>query len=365
MASKRSKKEKKAAEPAASKTQPRSLPTVKPGIFSPGQFTFLVLISMGISRLLQVRSSYGHGEDSSGTEPDKAVATCVEHLGAVACLDSSIQSLLKLKFHSALQLTALAGSMALQSWNSEPILQQLNSLFIISPMGAGIAAMAYSDTISQALVWRQALVCFVLAVLAAPQVSNFPFTGKRFNRVKSLSSMALLGLALSNVFRVVHFVTLAIGQKSQAPSSASPFVINPFLYYQLSTDIAKAAHPIVLFLAVDALTAALVYALSWYSLPDGSQRVSHSCHVRMIQCWSLADKSFTVLSCCVTSKAMLLLTAAMKLVEYFVELPCYQDDVLFNTEPLKTTVLTIAFVAGVGWIAPPISFKKRLGKPQL
>jgi hypothetical protein len=276
MANKRSKKEKKAAVPAAANTPPPNMPTVKPGVFSPGQFTFLVLISMGFSRILQVRSSYDHGKDSSGTEPEKAIASCVEHLGAVACLDSNIQSLLKLKFHSALQLTALAGSMALLTWNSEPILQQLNSLFIISPMGAGIAAMAYSDTISQALVWRQALVCCVLAVLAAPQGSNFPFMGQRVNRVKSLSSMALLGLALSNVFRVVHFVTLAIGQKSPAPSSSSPFVINPSLYYQLSPDIAKAAHPIVLFLAVDALAAALVYALSWYGLPDGSQRVSHS-----------------------------------------------------------------------------------------
>jgi hypothetical protein len=273
----RSKKVKKTAESAAAKAQPRSIPTVKPGIFSPGQFTFLILFSMGISRVLQVRSSYGIGEDRTGTETDKkTIAACVEHLGATACLDSNIQSLLKLKFHSALQLAALAASTALQTWSSEPVLQRLNSLFIISPMGAGIAAMAYSDAISQALVWRQVLVCCVLAVLAAPQGSNFPFMGERVNRVKSLSSMALLGLALSNVFRVVHFVNLAIGQKSRAPSSSSPFVINPSLYYQLSPDIAKAAHPIVLFLAVDALAAALVYALSWYSLPDGSQRVSQT-----------------------------------------------------------------------------------------
>jgi hypothetical protein len=65
----------------------------------------------------------------------------------------------------------------------------------------------------------------------------------------------------------------------------------------------------------------------------------------------------------IMTKTMLLLTAAIKLAEYFVELPSYADDVLFNVESVKTTVLTIAFVAGVGWIAPPISFKKRLGKP--
>jgi hypothetical protein len=50
----------------------------------------------------------------------------------------------------------------------------------------------------------------------------------------------------------------------------------------------------------------------------------------------------------------------MKLVEYFVELPSYGEDALLATDTLQTTVLTIAFVAGVGWIAPPIAFKKKL-----
>ena len=163
--------------------------SVKPGIFSQSQLTTLILLSMGISRILQVRSAYsGEKENEAGRT---ATLICVEHLGEVACTDSTVLSLLKLKFHSALQVALLVSAVAWQCWNNHNTqaaaanvaavaLQQLNALMIIAPMGTGIAAMAYAEVIPLGAVWKQALVVLVLTVLAAPtDASNVPFWGGR------------------------------------------------------------------------------------------------------------------------------------------------------------------------------------------
>jgi hypothetical protein len=55
------------------------------------------------------------------------------------------------------------------------------------------------------------------------------------------------------------------------------------------------------------------------------------------------------------------MTAIIKLIEYFYHLPSYADNALFQTDALKATALTTAFIAGVAWFAPPVSFKKKLG----
>lgn len=282
-------------QPHQSSTAAPMMPRVQPGVLYPGQFIFLILLAMGVSRILQVRSAYSfssssNGEETNGIERMTPSPVCVEYLGGDApCVDATIVSLLKLKFHSALHLTALVVALALQVWNTDVLLQQLNALCVLAPLGVGIAALAYSTAISQTIVWRQALMGTVLAVLAAPTTTNLPFVSspfgnRRLSSAKSLTSMALAGLALSHLFRAAHFVLLTTTNTNTSPeeesslssSSSSIFVIHPsLLREQLRPDVAlfAAAQPILLFLAVDAIAAALVTALAWHTLPDRSQRV--------------------------------------------------------------------------------------------
>lgn len=273
---------------------------VKPGIFSQSQLTTLILLSMGISRILQVRSAYSGGEKENEAGRT-ATLICVEHLGEVACTDSTVLSLLKLKFHSALQVALLVSAVAWQCWNNHNTqaaaanvaavaLQQLNALMIIAPMGTGIAAMAYAEVIPLGAVWKQALVVLVLTVLAAPtDASNVPFWGgrRKSSSARTLASTALAGLALANIFRAAHYVMLTRlpnnttddDDGAMTLAKMTPFAIDLVYYYQQqlsSAAVAAAAQPILLFMAVDAITCALLYALSWHALPDSSQRVRAS-----------------------------------------------------------------------------------------
>lgn len=258
------------------------MPEVKPYAFSHAQFATLLMISMGIQRVLQVRSAYGGNE---------AAPICVEFLGESACTDESVMSLLHMKFHTALQCIILAAAVALQCWKTEPILRQLNALFILSPITTGLSTMFFAESISQGALLTQTMLGLVLAVVAAPSATNLPFCTGKYTSFMTLPSMALGSLALGNLvlaYQYVRLTTMTVRSGGDSDKITFPLLaIDPVFYQELPANMVTAVTTIVLFLAVDALTTALLYAHSWFALPDTHQRVRSSRDTKTLQQWDV------------------------------------------------------------------------------
>ena len=103
-------------------------------MFSKAQFSIAVMISIGISRVLQVKSA--------SIEPSNSV--CVTHLGEEACQDDAVLTLLKYKYHTALQTTGLIVAGMLQCWKTEAVLEAYNVLFVLSPLLTGAVALYFT-----------------------------------------------------------------------------------------------------------------------------------------------------------------------------------------------------------------------------
>jgi hypothetical protein len=72
-----------------------TMPSIsKPGVISKAQLTMLILLSIGISRLLQVKSAFVK------TETGEPSTTCLEHLSEEACQDDAVHALLQYKYQT-------------------------------------------------------------------------------------------------------------------------------------------------------------------------------------------------------------------------------------------------------------------------
>ena len=282
-------KEKKAVATAAatkdgvsSSSAPKPVPPATiPQQLSMPQLTALIFLSMGASRILQVRSAF------LLTAEGKASGICVEHLGGEApCTDATILALLQYKYGTALQCLLIAAAAVVQCWFLQPeaILSQLNALFTISPIAVGLAAMKVSPSIGTGPLWKQAAVCLVLGMLALPTSrANVPFWGsqiKMTSRKKTLPAMVLGGLAVLNLLQAVNYIGVTM-ESEWVVDWMLP--LQPESIYQLASSVSDddehlktAATPILYFLAVDCLTLALIFAFGWHALPDANQRVRDS-----------------------------------------------------------------------------------------
>jgi len=255
-------------------------------VFKSPQLNALILLSIGVSRILQVRSTFAVAGE--------AAPVCVQHLNEAACLDDTILSLLKYKFGVALQLTIVAIACILQCWNTEPVMTKLNSLFAFTPMLTGIQALHAASIIDSKQTWAQLWVVMVLFALCAPtSLQALPFTKYTTTTAdgtssssslslsyskKTLPALVLMGLTVLYLAQAVNFLLLGI-TPARAATPTHFFMewvlpVQPAAIDKLEGEIAHAATPILYFLAVDAFTVALLLAFAWFTLPDRSQRVS-------------------------------------------------------------------------------------------
>jgi len=260
--------------------------TAKPGV-SPmqtltwAQFIILLLLSMGISRLLQIKSAYimttveEGADDGVGGAPS---AFCLEHLGDAACRESSVLHLLQLKYQTGLQTAVLILMAALQCWKREEVLQRLHGLLMFTPLTTAVAVLWLSKQwISPTHVTRQLPVAFVLMVLAKPPPHNVAFKCpseyRTWGSAKNWSTMTLQCLLLLSLAGWYFFECLYYGVLFPVITNV-PTVVEQWVLTDPMTTTPTATTPIMYLILVDQLTRAWVFLFAWYYFHDSEQRVS-------------------------------------------------------------------------------------------
>jgi hypothetical protein len=128
-------------------------------------------------------------------------------------------------------------------------------------MTAGLLALHLTKQwVNSRQIWKQLMVCVVLAILATPSSQNIPFLSGKRNKAKPLQSLCLVTLCAMNLYELVHFLW-------------GPSVEKLVTNLVLVSSASPATSPLVYFLAVDKLTNALVYAFGWFYFEDSHQRV--------------------------------------------------------------------------------------------
>jgi len=277
---------------------------------SKGQLTALIMLSLGISRLMKLAtaslSAIG-GDDAKATNADKdgaaVIDPCSQHLGEAACRNESVQALLRYKYYSSIQMSALVFVMALQLWTySEALLQLFDSCLVLAPTLPIVAALMLSPT--DGLLDGRAqniIMSGVLAVLAAPSsLQAIPFVTRRpLKQPKSIQTLCLLTLSMFSLWEGLvqtlapivlspecyHFFARYLSSPSAdgQQQQPQPMVIERLLRRQqqqsggssvaIDAGIQPAVTTLLYFFAVDKLTLALLYYFAWYYYPQSKQRV--------------------------------------------------------------------------------------------
>lgn len=233
-------------------------PSSSIGAFSKAQLGILILVSLGVSRLLQI----GGAITKEGTTDTTA---CQEYIGQEACADPAVAILIRYKYFTGIQTTLLVMLIFLQYWQVEQHLARFNALLIAVPIAFSVAAhYASAEWIPAAKIWRHLTMCIVLTVVAAPaeiSLQSVPFLSGRKQPFKTLQSLAVMILATASLWEAIQLLRPAIWDE-EVPSL-------------LTVVTSSSAFTSVLyFLAVDKFTNAAVYAFSWFYMEENRQRVS-------------------------------------------------------------------------------------------
>lgn len=236
---------------------------LKSGVLSFPQLTMLILLSIGASKLIEIRSAASADSKSA----------CETYFGAEACSNASISTLLHFKFHYGVTVALLFFVGGLNCWNNTVQLAELNSLTIVSPILSGMAVLfAYVPVMA---AQRQALIALVLLAILSP--NSVPFvTHPRPSSSSSLPRMILAGLTFVSVLQTLGCAGTAGGvERAQAllPLDASYFPME-----------VSATTPIVLWIGLDTFLMALVYAYTWHSFAEGYQRVRGAVSTLLSRC---------------------------------------------------------------------------------
>lgn len=342
-------KQKRIIDQAMANVKKEAIPQIKPFAFTNGQLTSLIFLSVGISRIMQIRSSFANFEHNSATQIENnstdpflydnvttttvASKICLEYLGTEdVCINDSINTLLRFKHFTSIQTCFIVSFLLAQIWSAENVLQKLNSLFVICPIGTGMTALYIVQNpqygvISSGVFLQQLLMCIVLTVISNSgwqlwkQEYNIP-RGTGTNYYQSLPNLSLLFLSGMSLYDAIQVM------------QGGPELGNEFSLIQLAggntNDLLHywyAARPILYFISNDKITNCFMYTYAWYFLNDNKQR------------------NF-LLSLCLN-----------KLGEYFYQLPLF-DEVFLNVSSLRTTALVTATICGLASMAPEIRWKR-------
>jgi len=286
-------KEAKTSKNAASKTSqeeeanPPAAIENKPTLLTFPQLTSVILLCMGASRIMQVRSAYAIETAADAAAAAEPVKICVAYLGSeAACLDGTILSLLKYKYGTALQMALVAASVIIKFWHADADLSRLNTLLSVTPILTGIEALYLSEAVGPDARWKQLMAGTVLCLLCAPtSMQMLPFYGTsqmNGNSKLTLPAMVVLGLAFWNLVQAATYVwlTLTMTTSNEHDGAGAANLMDSLLpvqtsaFYSLSSELQTAVIPILYFLAVDCFSTASLCAYCWHALPEQRQKVS-------------------------------------------------------------------------------------------
>lgn len=251
------------------------------GALSKGQLAALILLSMGVSRLLQVGGAAAGGKatvDGDGDATAKSSEACIRYLGEAACGGSQVQTLLHYKFFLGIQCALLALATVLQCWKQERLLMTLDTLFIVSPISTFAASIVLAGDTLKFGAASNLRMSAVLIVVALPydDWSAVPFLRKtkapHRNR-KSFQSLALITLAFYRLMCAGQIV-FSLLQYYQEPSKEKVPVDDLFQWNrQHEATSAVVTNAILYFVVSDHVSIALIYLFAWYHLSQYIQRV--------------------------------------------------------------------------------------------
>jgi len=329
------------------------------GIFSRGQLTSLIFLTMGLSRLLQVSNAIPketQGDDGSVLSLT-ASHTCMSFFNGTAmdedpasmCLDEGLNALLKYKYALGWQVTVLVFSVMLQCWNRDEWLIRLNVGFLVTPILASmLALLSVEETlIHKGSARQQVIMAVVLSCVGAPPsvdwipflggTNNLPGSVPRGSKSKSLQSLMIMTMACYFFFQgvvqwgyplVPSYIQLWSAENLDSAASVGMEWVNK----EVITAVTKtpASLVVMLFMIIDKLTLAFLFFFAWFYLPEQQQRT------------------------------LLLYTAVVHFVSGTYQWPWLENQVIDNSNH-RMVDFTIAGFGLLAWILPPLIWKKKVG----
>jgi hypothetical protein len=313
------------------------------GMFSPGQLAALILLTLGISRLMQVKSALRHEQDGAAKA---AAPICLDYImhnnnnniimsSDIVCVDDVFHTWLNFKYMTGLQVLLTTCGMWLRGgcWFHEDLLRAFNAVLVLTPIvttavvwlmqldnnssntnddsndkalgvGGGVDVL-----LNPARIWQQAIMCAVLSFVAMPATrSQLPFISNRLSSItktkashKTLSSLLLMTLFCMQMLQVLAGLGLVVvGDRTNSANSGAtssawfPQLPNKTIVRMDSTGgdsssddvvaaaaVASAIRIIHSFWLVDMFTLAAVYFFAWFHLSASDQKVRRSDHVKV------------------------------------------------------------------------------------
>lgn len=323
------------------------------------QLVLLVLLSMTVSRLAQIKTasiryvtstdyhttdSYLHIRDlnqSHLSNPHVVNPVCQELFSDPnACSNYIVPALLFYKYHSGLVTFMLVLAGSIQIWQRASMLERYLSLFILSPLGLGMISLYWArDALAPGQLALQLRMGILFCVMALPwKTISLTFslectTSTVFQRTsrrnvypsrRSLQGFALFLLGLGYLYEAARcleplFLSFRSGGDFMLdiPQAARDLLIdNPYF----SADrISTASIPIFYLLVVDKLTNTFVCWFGWLFFRNSQQRV----------CIALSDKQNDVFFSTLTKSIFIVLS------QYFLLLVAtIHAFILFHQLPL-------------------------------
>lgn len=315
--------------------QPAQQPALQKGIFSPGQLAALILLTLGVSRLMQVKSALrshasggvlGHISSSSTVESDinndnttasssvemKPAPICLDYilnLPEIVCVHDVVNTWLNFKYMTGLQvlLTTLGMWIRGGCWNNENVLRGFNALLILTPIVTTAYALLIKSegVLNQSRIWQQTIMCVVLSFVASPLQSQLPFINRTLGQAtsstkrtsyKTVSSLMLMTLFWMQMLQVLDGIGLVNPRRHDESSTSTSSNGGSSWFPQLpsktvmdtSSDeekaVAGAIWTIHSFWLVDMFTLAAIYFFAWFHLSSEDQKVSACMYICIYLC---------------------------------------------------------------------------------
>ena len=219
--------------------------------FSSAQFAGLLLISLGVSYIMEYGAAVKDGTTSTACAEYvlQEETTCAE-LDAV---------MIKAKYYGAIVTCLSVFSIMLLSWTNEPLFLSFNAILCASPLLTTLWALIMTRDLLTAGVAKIGMMASVLFVVTA----SYIFSAKKLahptrQKLATLQDFALLSFLLMNA---KDFGLLLLGGVEG--------------YVNVSFDrISPAAQVLVSFLAVDKMTMVTVIAFALFCFDENRKRVS-------------------------------------------------------------------------------------------
>ena len=227
-------------------------------LLSKGQLNTLILLAFAVSRILQIGGARTQLETISSDSSNEA---CVVHLEEDACRDTSILSLLTVKYESSLYLLTVAMAGIIANWYSPLQLLRLNSVMVIAPLFLIVSALSLLHALAPSTKTSNILVAAVLIVLAAPtdyrSVAFIHGRRSHVSRGSRLPSLALVVLFMVKGREILDQANrcMELWQATATPSASDS---------SASLSLKSPVLTMMVFILIDRVTEVVLYLFAWY-----------------------------------------------------------------------------------------------------